>query len=130
MNLFYPRFPWRLLPRMLWITVLGAMVGGVYGVLHDQITYSISHEYFTKLKFDQFKYANFGFPVRIFVSEVGFLATWWVGFFAAWFLARIAVTGCYGRIVFVRETAPRNLRSAIGFNRFARLIFQKKHGKA
>ena len=76
---------------MLGIAVLGALVGGVYGILHDQITYSISQEYFTKLKFDQFRYANFGFPVRIFVSEVGFLATWWVGFFAAWFLARIAV---------------------------------------
>ena len=59
--------------------------------LHDQITYSISPEYFTKLKFHQFQYANFGFPVRIFVAEVGFLATWWVGFFSGWFLARVAV---------------------------------------
>ena len=91
MNLFYPTFKLRLLPRMLCIAFLGALVGGIYGVLHDQITYSISQEYFTKLKFDQFYYANFGFPVRIFVSEVGFLATWWVGFFSAWFLARIAV---------------------------------------
>lgn len=70
---------------------MGALVAGSYGILHDQITYSISAEYFTKLKFHQFHYANFGFPVRIFVAEVGFLATWWVGVFSGWFLARIAV---------------------------------------
>lgn len=91
MNLLYPTFKLRLLPRMLGIALLGGMVAGVYGILHDQVTYSISPEYFTKLKFDQFHYANFGFPERIFVSEVGFLATWWVGFFSAWFLARMAV---------------------------------------
>jgi len=29
--------------------------------------------------------------VRIFVSEVGFVATWWVGLFSGWLLAGIAV---------------------------------------
>jgi hypothetical protein len=76
---------------MLFIACLGALVAGIYGVIHDQVTYSISEEYFTKLKFHQFHYANFGFPVRVFVGEVGFLATWWVGLFSGWFLARIAV---------------------------------------
>jgi len=60
----------------------------VYGTLHDQVTYTISPEYFTKLKFDQFHYADFGFPDRVFAAEIGFLATCWVGFFGAWFLAR------------------------------------------
>ena len=91
MNIFYPKIQLRHLSRMLGIAFLGAIVGGVYGILHDQITYSISQEYFTKLKFDQFRYADFGFPARVFVSEVGFLATCWAGFFSGWFLARIAV---------------------------------------
>ena len=91
MNIFYPKIELRLLPRMLGIAFLGAIVGGLYGILHDQITYSISQEYFTKLKFDQFHYADFGFPARVFVSEVGFLATCWAGFLSGWFLARIAV---------------------------------------
>ncbi len=30
-------------------------------------------------------------PPRVFVAEIGFLATCWVGFFAAWFIARLAV---------------------------------------
>ena len=91
MNLLFPSFKLQLLPRMLGIALLGAIVSGFNGILHDQITYSISPEYFTKLKFIQFHYANLGFPPRIFASEVGFLATWWVGFISAWFLARIAV---------------------------------------
>ncbi|RYD20082.1 MAG: hypothetical protein EOP88_16475 [Verrucomicrobiaceae bacterium] len=69
----------------------GALVAGSFGILHDQITYTISPEYFTRMKFDQFRAADFGFPPRIFVAEIGFLATWWVGLIATWFLARIAL---------------------------------------
>jgi Na+-transporting NADH:ubiquinone oxidoreductase subunit NqrB len=68
--------------------LLGALIAGSYGVLHDQITYSISPEYFTKLKFKQFSYANLGLGDRVFVSTIGFLATWWVGLLAGWLLAR------------------------------------------
>src|SRR5580700_8579924 len=88
MNVFYPTFPAKQFPAMLCIALLGAVVAGMYGALHDQISYSISPEYFTKLKFRQFSYADFGWPHRVFASEVGFLATWWVGLFAGWFLAR------------------------------------------
>ena len=73
---------------MLGAAVIGAILAGVFGIVHDQITYTISPEYYTKLKFYQFWYANFGLPERLFVAEVGVLATWWVGFFCAWFLAR------------------------------------------
>jgi hypothetical protein len=67
------------------------LVAGAYGVLHDEVTYSISKEYFTRLKFLQFHYANFGLPPRFFVAEIGLLATWWVGFVAGWFHARVVV---------------------------------------
>ena len=62
--------------------VASALLAGVYGMIHDQITYTISHEYFTK-----FKYAQFGFEPAWFggdrptVAIIGFLATWWVGSF-------------------------------------------------
>jgi hypothetical protein len=72
--------------------IFGAIVGGLYGALHDQITYSISPEYFTKMKFAQFHYADFGLSKRFFVAEIGFLATWWVGAFCSLVLALIAVT--------------------------------------
>ncbi len=90
-SLLYPKLRLDLLPAMVAYTLLGALIAGSYGMLHDQITYSISSEYFTRLKFLQFHYADFGFPARVFVAEIGFLATWWVGLIAGWFLARIAV---------------------------------------
>jgi hypothetical protein len=71
---------------MFGISLLGAVIAGLYGAVHDQISYSISPEYFTKMKFEQFSYADFGFPPRVCASEVGFLATWWVGLFAGWYV--------------------------------------------
>lgn len=88
MNLLYPRFPAKHLPAMLRVALLGAALAGGYGALHDQISYAVSPEYFTKLKFRQFSYADFGCPPRLFASEVGFLGTWWVGLLAGWFLSR------------------------------------------
>ena len=90
-SLLYPKLRVDLLAPMLGYAVIGAIIAGLYGVVHDQITYSISPEYFTRLKFLQFHYADFGFQARVFVVEIGFLATWWVGLIAGWFLARIAV---------------------------------------
>ena len=73
------------------LALSGALIAGCFGILHDQVTYTISPEYFTRMKFDQFRHADFGFPPRLFVAEIGFLATWWVGLIAAWFLARVSL---------------------------------------
>ncbi len=74
---------------MLGVAAMGAIVAGLYGMVHDEVTYSISPEYFTRMKFQQFSYADFGWPERVFAAEIGFLASWWVGFFAGWVLARV-----------------------------------------
>jgi hypothetical protein len=92
-NIIYPRIAWKRLPAMLAITLLGAALAGVYGALHDQLSYSIAPEYFTKMKFQQFWYADFGWPQRVYASEVGFLASWWVGAIGAWLLARLGLDG-------------------------------------
>jgi hypothetical protein len=83
-----PRFPLRDLPVMLGYALLGSVIAGTYGIIHDHITYSISREYFTHFKFDQFNWANLRLGSRGFVSCIGFLATWWVGLIVAWILAR------------------------------------------
>ena len=82
---------WPVLRKAALLALVGALIAGGFGIVHDQITYTISPEYFTRLKFDQFRAADFGFPARVFVAEIGFLATWWVGLIAAWFLARLAL---------------------------------------
>jgi hypothetical protein len=66
------------------IIIIAPLIGGIYGILHDQFTYTISPEYYTKFKFYQFGLMDIGneaiFPnPRIEVSVVGFMATWWMG---------------------------------------------------
>ncbi len=63
------------------IIVISALSAGVYGILHDQITYSISPEYYTLLKFQQFGFEYLDLNIRIKAGIIGFLATWWVGLF-------------------------------------------------
>lgn len=76
-----------LIATLKW-SVIGAALAGVYGIVHDQITFTISPEYFTRLSFLQFNYADLGLGDRMLVGEIGFLATWWVGLFTGWFLGR------------------------------------------
>jgi hypothetical protein len=69
---------------LILIIGLAPLIGGLYGILHDQLTYTISPEYYTKFKFYQFGLMDIGneaiFPnPRIEVSAVGFMATWWMG---------------------------------------------------
>ena len=69
---------------LLLILFISPLIGGLYGILHDQLTYTISPEYYTKFKFYQFGLMDIGneaiFPnPRLEVSAVGFMATWWMG---------------------------------------------------
>jgi hypothetical protein len=91
MSFLVPRLKLAHIPLMVWIGVQGAGVAGVYGMVHDQITYTISPEYFTAFKAQQFRYMDFGWPERVYVAQIGVMATWWVGFIAGWFLARLTV---------------------------------------
>lgn len=62
------------------IVFASILIAGTYGILHDQITYIISPEYYTLFKFEQFGINEFGIlNEKVKVGIVGFLATWWVG---------------------------------------------------
>lgn len=73
------------------ITLICTVLAGFYGAIHDQISFTISEEYFTKMKFDQFRWADFGLPARLFAALIGFLATWWIGLIGGWILGRIGL---------------------------------------
>ena len=78
------KFDVRKILNIFLVAAMASVIAGLYGVINDQITFSISSEYYTKFKFIQFNLANennidkIKFP-RIFVAIVGFLATWWFG---------------------------------------------------
>lgn len=77
------------------IFLITPILAGLYGIVHDQLTYTISPEYYTKFKFTQFQLAAKGqaisIPERLGAAIVGFLATWWVGIPIALIFGAIAL---------------------------------------
>jgi hypothetical protein len=74
----------RKLATFLIIVLAAIVIASIYGVGHDQATYSISPEYYTKFKFIQFDLADSGAAQhmtqpRSAVVMVGVEATWWMG---------------------------------------------------
>ena len=67
----------------LFIILITPLICGLFGILHDQVTYSIAPEYFTKFKFIQFRLVDENMQMhmsnRAGAVIVGFMATWWVG---------------------------------------------------
>ncbi len=61
------------------LIILAVVLAGFYGIIHNQISYTISSEYFTKFKFRQFGFVDMPLPERVRASMVGFLASWWMG---------------------------------------------------
>src|SRR5438874_12501727 len=61
------------------IIVLAVIIAGLYGVAHNQISYTVALEYFTKFKFRHFGFVDTPLPERVRASMVGFLASWWMG---------------------------------------------------
>jgi len=63
----------------LLLIFLAMVFAGLYGMIHDQISYTVSSEYFTKFKFTRFGLDGSQLPDRIKAAIVGFLASWWMG---------------------------------------------------
>lgn len=57
------------------LLLLAPLIAGFYGVLHDQITYTVAPEYYTKFKFGQFGLLDLAWPDRARVALVGFGAS-------------------------------------------------------
>lgn len=54
------------------------IMAGIYGALHDQISYTVSTGYFHEFKFIQFNIAP-DLQNRLGAAVVGWLASWWMG---------------------------------------------------
>ncbi len=64
-----------LMPVLLAVACLFA---GLFGMVHNQISYTVSPEYFTRFKFHQFKISP-DLPERVGAAIVGWNAAWWMG---------------------------------------------------
>ena len=54
------------------------VIAGFYGVVHNQISYTVSPEYFHAFKFKTFAVDPF-YHNRLGASFIGFMASWWMG---------------------------------------------------
>ena len=63
----------------LFVVCIAVIIAGLYGMAHDQVSYTVAPEYFTKFKFHQFGFEGTALPYRVCVSMIGFLASWWMG---------------------------------------------------
>lgn len=88
---------------LLGYLVLALPVAGLFGALHDQISYTVAPEYFTRFKFIQFAMEGPGLPWRLRVAEIGFLASWWMG---------VPIGLLAGAAGFVQRT-PHDMRRAL-----------------
>ena len=58
--------------------IFACVLAGLYGVVHNQISYTVSPEYFHEFKFNQFRIEP-NFQNRLGASLVGWHASWWMG---------------------------------------------------
>lgn len=70
--------------------VIFCLFAALYGIIHDQITYTVSEEYYSKFKFIQFGIPP-SFHNRIGAGLVGVYATWWMGIVIGLFLIPIGL---------------------------------------
>ena len=80
------------------LVLIGILAASVYGALHNQISYTVSPEYFTRFKFEQFGIINF--PQRLGASAVGVFASWWMGLIIGLILASVALIQKDARTMF------------------------------
>lgn len=60
------------------LLVAACLIAGTYGACHNQVSYTVSPEYFTVFKFQQFDISP-TLPDRVGAAVVGWCASWWMG---------------------------------------------------
>ena len=59
---------------------IGCVMAGVFGILHNQISYTVSPDYFHEFKYLQFD-LDPALPGRLGAAIVGWNSSWWMGIF-------------------------------------------------
>jgi hypothetical protein len=88
----------------VFIILLSVLAAALYGIAHNQISYTVSPEYFTKFKFQEFGLNDVSIPERVRASMVGFFASWWMG---------IPLGLLVGAAGFLQQNAAQMLRASL-----------------
>ncbi len=90
------------LAALVLLLLAALLLCGLFGALHDQISYTVSREYFTLFKFVQFGIDPEG-GERLGAASVGLQATWWMGIPIGAVLGTVALFAPAARTM-LRET--------------------------
>lgn len=97
--------------------ILCCIMAGTYGILIDQLTYTVSPEYYTQYKFPLYNINPYEFGgERMSAVVIGFLATWWTGLFIG------AGLGFTSMIFEQRRERRRNLVVAVFIVLFTTIV--------
>lgn len=104
----------RKLQTFVILVILATVLASLYGIAHDQITYSLCPEYYSKFKFIQFGFEQTSLghtevtdlgkeyimnEPRVGALLVGVMATWWFGTLLGSLLALVSILLLKERIV-------------------------------
>ena len=79
------------------------LIAGSYGALHDQISFTVSEEYFTKFKYKQFGFMHSDLPDRIKAAIIGYRASWWMGIPIGLIIGAFGFLHHTPRLMFIRS---------------------------
>ena len=65
-------------PVFFILLIAAAFAAALFGMLHNQLSYTVGPTYFTEFKFRQFHVAT-AIPPRVGAAVVGVQASWWMG---------------------------------------------------
>jgi hypothetical protein len=69
-----------MIKKLFQFVIVAIIISGLYGIIHNQITFTISNEYFTHFKFIQQQLPEYYTRhARLGASIVGWSSTWWMG---------------------------------------------------
>lgn len=72
------------------LIAVACLVAGIYGAIHNQVSYTVSPDYFHAFKFEQFSIPE-SLQNRFGASLVGWRASWWMGIFIGTPLVLVAM---------------------------------------
>lgn len=81
--------------------ILTPIIAGVYGIFHNQFTFTLSEEFFTKFMFERFGFVEYGTETpRLTASIIGIWSTWWFGLIIGFIFAAVGFNQPNSKLMF------------------------------
>lgn len=97
------------------VLLISPFIGGIYGFLHNQISYSVSPEFFNDFFFLLSNDPRDRIDGRLSAGIIGIMTTWWVGLFVGIVLGIIGLFHKDGRQMFKVTLMAIGLNIAVAF---------------